>query len=418
MAKPNKHKASTHVNYQKLQRQKEKQLPTPHNMQPDVDGEVTLNIYPYDTWYFRESRPHDAVGASELTSLFPPPVRTLAGAIRTFLGESIGINWKTLHSPLDNFDFQTALGNEEHLGQLQLEGPWICFQDQRLYPAPLYLLRKDDDIRRLEIGPPVSCDLGEVRLPTLTKGLQGYKNLEQCWLTHSGIAECLNGNIPAKKDIIGMDQLVTHEARLGIARDNQTRNVQDGKLYQTRHLRLKEYVHIQMTLQDLDASLKNALPSEGLSAILRLGGEGRMASIQCQTASERLPLVEAKKCKTVLLHFVTPADFNGKLYPDDFERTEINDQTVWKGNIHGIELQIESAVIGKVYREGGWDMHNHQPRPVKSYVPAGSAWYCRLTQEYDWETLLKHLQGCRVGHDTAFGRGQILLGTWHDTHNA
>ena len=53
-----------------------------------------INFEPVDSWFFRESRPHDAAGAAQLSSLFPPPIRTLAGAFKTLIGNSLGINWQ------------------------------------------------------------------------------------------------------------------------------------------------------------------------------------------------------------------------------------------------------------------------------------------------------------------------------------
>lgn len=420
MAKPNK-KQGGKVNYQKQQRQQDKreqqQETKQRAVQPCAEGELTLQLHPHDTWFFRESRPHDAVGASELSSLFPPPIRTLAGALRTFLGECIGIDWQTLTTPLADFDFQQALGNAHDLGQLQLNGSWICYKGQRLYPAPHYLMQKDKDLQKLIIGKAVRCDLGTVRLPAMPDGHKGYKNLEQRWLTAGGMVKCLNGDTPNQDEVISAEQLFSHEARLGIARDNATRSVQDGKLYQTRHLRLQDDVSLELVAKNLHPALINALSTNTGSSILRLGGEGRMAGLQVQHHSEALPFAKDRKTETVLLHLITAADFNGQLFPEHFNKTEHNGHTVWQGDINGIELMIEAAVIGKVHREGGWDMQNHKPRPVKSFIPAGSAWYCRLTQPYDWQTLNKCLHGHCIGHDTALGRGQLLLGHWQDTFN-
>jgi CRISPR-associated protein Cmr3 len=421
MAKPNKKKSQGQkINYKKQQRQEDKQEQQQENQQRAVqvcgEGELTLSLQAYDTWFFRESRPHDAVGASELSSLFPPPVRTLAGALRTFLGDQVDIDWQTLQCKTSDFDFEQSLGNADHLGQLQLNGPWVCYQGQRLYPAPLYLMKKDLDIRRLSAGNPVRCDLGTVRLPALPEASQGYKNLEQHWLTATDMVKCLNGEVPDVKKIICADDLFSHEARLGIARDNELRKVQDGKLYQTRHLRLKDEVHVELKAANLHPVLIKALPADG-NAILRLGGEGRMASLETSQTTEPLPFTKAKQCETLLIHFITPADFNGKLFPENFTKTEHQGKTVWLGVINDIELMIEAAVIGKVHREGGWDMQKHQPRPVRSHIPAGSAWFCRLTQHYDWQSLQTQLHGQCIGFDSAYGRGQILLGHWHDTHN-
>jgi len=142
-----------------------------------------------------------------------------------------------------------------------------------------------------------------------------------------------------------------------------------------------------------------------------------MAGLEKCCTRESLPFAEpqtVETVETVLIHFLTPADFNGQWYPDGFKCTEHNGLTVWHGQLNGIELSIEAAIIGKVHREGGWDMKNHRPRPVKSYIPAGSVWFCRLPRATAWQTLIESLHGQCLGNDSAFGRGQILLGHWRD----
>ena len=103
MAKPNKknNNQGGRVNYAKQNRQKEKAIATvsvetkavsPSTKSVSLaNNELNITLTAYDTWFFREFRPHDAVGASELSSLFPPPIRTLAGALRTLIGFVIKI---------------------------------------------------------------------------------------------------------------------------------------------------------------------------------------------------------------------------------------------------------------------------------------------------------------------------------------
>lgn len=141
-----------------------------------------------------------------------------------------------------------------------------------------------------------------------------------------------------------------------------------------------------------------------------------MASITTRNTAAPFPFIKKQKTDTLLIHFVTPADFNGKMFPENFTQSEQNGQTVWQGEINGIELTIEAAVIGKAHREGGWDMKNHQPRSVKSYIPAGSAWFCRLSNPDDNQHLYEKLHGHCMGIDSAYGRGQILIGQWQDTN--
>ena len=139
-----------------------------------------------------------------------------------------------------------------------------------------------------------------------------------------------------------------------------------------------------------------------------------MASLSVSAEAEALPYIKPKKNDTLLIQFITPADFNGNMFPENFNEIKKNDQTVWQGEINGISLQIEAAVIGKAHREGGWDMQKHQPRSVKSYTPAGTAWFCRLNNPDDYQQVHDTLQGYCIGEDSAYGRGQILIGQWQD----
>ena len=429
MAKPNPNKNKNQggrVNYSKQNRQKEKAIATDSvgakvvsptiNSLSLANNELNITLTAYDTWFFRESRPHDAVGASELSSLFPPPIRTVAGALRTLIGDQLKINWQTLQSATQpDFNFVAELGDAKGLGELQINGPWINFKGQCLYPAPLYLMKKEHELKRLAPGSVVRCDLGSVRLPTLPEGSRGFKALEQRWITVEGMRRCLEGLVPTDK-IYTSDDLFSHEARLGIARDNVTRSVEDGKLYQTQHLRLKDEVSVGLWVKNLSTVAKTVLTQP--NTLLRLGGEGRMAALETQEQAQALPFVNAKanaKVERFVLHFLTPADFEGEMFPKGFKKTMLDGETVWEGVINTIEVRIVSAVLGKVHREGGWDMQKHQPSPVKSYIPSGSAWFCRaVDSELTWETLNTQLHGHCIGVDGAYGRGQVLLGTLKD----
>lgn len=386
------------------------------------DGILNLQFTPIDTWFFRESRPHDAAGASELSSLFPPPVRTLMGAVRSFLGDSLGVDWKKFNLNSECTELKQAIGDGETLGALSINGAWVCKNGQRLYPAPCYLMQKADEFIRLQIGEVVECDLGKVRLPELQKNKDskkiegGYKGLEQTWITREGWQKLLKGETPLKEELIQAKDLLGNEPRLGIARDNSARSVIEGRLYQTQHLRLENDVTIELDVKGLNETLAEQLPVETKHEILRLGGEGRMAVLAKKSHYLPLPIltIDKQPLKKIIIHFITPAYFDGHMFPENFDKHEIDGQTVWQGKLLDIELIVEAAVIGKAHREGGWNMQKHKPRAVKSYIPAGSAWFCRVVTEVSSKDLLEKLHGQSIGAETEWGRGQILIGVWND----
>ena len=354
---------------------------------------LVCHFEPLDTWFFRESRPHGSVGSSELGSVFPPPVRTLLGSLRTLIGDAWharhGTDWRQLEQ-LDAL--KAIIGHADDLGSLSVTGPFLSLHGQRLYPAPSNLMSKEENQIKhyflLDLGSPVTCDLGTVYLPSISaqvpalSSLVGSKPVERCWLTQSGLQKILEGHAPDAQDVIGHEQLFKEEARLGIGRDNARKAVQEGLLYQTRHLRLHEGVSIELHLHGLpDATL---LPQQG---VIRLGGEGRQAALSVTAQnSTALPSVSVNaKASTLVLYSLTPTPCGqgeDKRYlpagiPAGFKPAKhpSSGADVWEGVLGETPLRVLSVACTRPLREGGWDMANHQARPVQSLLTPGSVLY-------------------------------------------
>ncbi|MBU0500424.1 MAG: type III-B CRISPR module-associated protein Cmr3 [Gammaproteobacteria bacterium] len=370
---------------------------------------TALRFSAIDTWFFRESRPMEALGGSELASLFPPPPRTLLGAVRTAIGDAQGVDWKAFATDSAH-PLRKIIGHGDDLGPLRLSGPWLNLNDVRLYPVPLFLLakEKEKDFTRLRIGASETTCLGQVRLPELPPAKQGYKPLERAWITGNGLRRLLAGDIPSPDDICPAKALFEEEPRLGIARDNSLRTAADGMLYQTRHLRPKPGLAIEAEIA-LHVGVK---PPEGL---VRLGGEGRLAHLAA-AAAQHLPEVPKPGGETrgIILVLLTPARFReGWLLPG-FSPDELQGTRVWKGALHGIGLTLHAAVLGKAQREGGWDMANHRPRPAQNLIPAGSAYYLNVDGG-DLATAIDQLHGKTIGEDQELGRGLVACGLWNSS---
>ncbi|MCB1975382.1 MAG: hypothetical protein KDE65_13255 [Burkholderiaceae bacterium] len=370
-----------------------------------------------DTWFFREARPHGSVGSSELGSSFPPPVRTLLGALRTLIGDAWfaqhGGNWRTFASD-GAHPLRALIGFGDDLGPLRASGPFLCLNGERLYPAPANLMVKEQGGQAhyflLDLGSPVHCDLGRVHLPSFpgkVPGLQelaGSKPAENCWLTEAGLRAVLQGHAPASAQVVGKALLYAEEPRLGIGRDNARQSVQEGLVYQTRHLRLHPGVAVELRLHGLsDASL---LPEQ---TALRLGGEGRMAGVTVKNDSAlRLPGVPVDAKDAVFaLYALTPTPCAPGLpagIPAGFSPAQHNGADVWEGQLAGQQLRILSVACARPIREGGWDMASHQPRAVQSLLAAGSVLYVQnlASQAIDADAFSAHA-------DTS-GRGLCAAG--------
>lgn len=387
---------------------------------------------PFDTWFFREARPLESIGAGEVGSVFPPPVRTLLGAVRTALGDAWHAQHGTRWQQFDALpELHALIGKGDDLGPLRCQGPYLYLEDeknaqkkQRLFPAPATLMVKEqadrNNIKQKHYfllswarSNPVHCDLGKVYLPTFPKSVSGLTDLagskpaSDCWLTQRGLEAVLAGQAPQADDVVEKKDLFDNERRLGIGRDNATRAVRQGLLYQTSHIRLRERVGVELILNGVPEQA--ALPAQ---QVIRLGGEGRQAALS--TSREPNPWAKAPKLgKTAaaVLYSLTPTPCAPDLpagIPAGFQPVKVDGITAWDGELNGVKLRIWAAVCGRILREGGWDMALHQSRPVHSLLPAGSALFVEsLDGNPD---SLSALHGCTTGDEAAFGRGQWLLG--------
>lgn len=386
-----------------------------------MNDTLQLTFEALDTLFFREALPMDMAGGVELSSVFPPPARTVVGAIRTLIGESRGVDWgefKQGTSPLNEL-----LGTHEHLGKLRFRGPYLLYRGERLYPVPGLLLRtpqrKNDEQAYVRLAPdlqtPVHCDLGRVFLPGLEQPNPGVQPLEKAFLTGAGLKAVLSGGLPSSEEVIPQTKLYVEEPRLGIGRDVKRGTVIESLLYQTRHIRLGPHpedgpVQIGMDVGGLEEKI---LPDSPLW--IRFGGESRMASVR-QGTPPALPVPDAPAHpRGVLVTLLTHGDFGkderpGWLLPGFQEETH-EGATCWTGTIAGVPLRLVSCVLGKAVREGGWDLAHHRPRPVRSLVPAGSVYFFQVLSG-DLRAAVEALHGIHLGHEQAWGRGELAAGYW------
>lgn len=396
---------------------------------------ATIQFEPFDTWFFRESRPQGSIGGSELSSVFPPPARTLAGAIRTWVGDA----WHQQHGTcwadfFDNVELQRLIGLGDQLGLIKFRGPFLSRErdgtHERLYPLPqnVATLPHPNNLNHsinflLEVSDPVTSDLGHVRLlrfPPLVPGitsLAGAQPYENAWITTRGLQAILQGMAPQESEILHQTDLVTEEPRLGIARNNRQGSTVKGLLYQTRHLRLvqDQQIKVEMDLIGTDQHFPD-------TALARLGGEGRLCSLRVKQGLDSLPAPllpgDVSEIRGLVLYLLTPARFldgSGKptWLPNGFQASVYEGADTWVGEFAGITLRLHAMAISKVHREGGWDMATHKERVMYSYTPAGSAYYMQPIGEHlDWSAIIHSIHLSQWGEEQDLGRGLIACGLW------
>ena len=375
----------------------------------------TWTFTPLDTWFFKQALAPDSLASQELTSLFPPSPRTLIGAVRSSVGEANDVDWLSYRSGKQP-DIDKLIGSHKDAvpPNAQFTGVFIAKNGQRYYPMPLNWLGKKEGTGYLlfKMQPSeqaIHCDLGKVRLPVLLEKdstkTAGAKPLETLFVSAKKLDALLKSTQTQETltavDYLDRSDMISEEARLGIARDNHTRKTIEGKLYQTKHLRMAEGISLQLDCRGWHPTAHNAL--------MTLGGEGRLAEIH-YGETQALPTIRTKQAQGIILTLSTPAKFTNGWLPDGFTAIHADDIDAWQGTINGIDLTLHSATIGKAHREGGWNIEQRSARDVESFVPAGSSYYC--TFEGDLNTAINALHLHQIGQYTTLGRGQLVVGIY------
>ena len=397
-----------------------------------------LTFTPVDSWYFRESRPHGATGGDRLDSLFPPPVKTLTGAIRTRLGDSLNVDWQAFRrgeAMWRDISLNTLLGDSDSTGALRFGPVQIMLGSDPLYPWPAILMEKTGagaqrnnySYARLQPGSVVHCDLGRVALPELEQkkdspDMSGGKIAEKDYLTGPLLEQLLNGDTPgaemAEKGVVRLKTLFDLEPRLGIARNQATATVEEGMLYQTSHLRLHDAVSITLSLTGLPEAVADQLQRDiQQSPLIRLGAEGRMAAITMARLNQPLlptapkPKGDEQGFMIMLLCEGDFGDISHSPLPGFNPTVTEQGQTLWHGELNGMAVQLHTVMAGKPVRRGGWDLKSGRPAAMKSYVPAGSCYFLKPLGGASVADALG-LHGQAIGLQTNWGYGRIACGLW------
>lgn len=392
---------------------------------------VELTFAPNDTLFFRESRPMEAHASKPLGGVFPPAASTVAGAVRSLIGEALNVNWKAYRQTEDRTDFTAVdvlIGRptDASPGPLHLIGPYPVKNSQRLFPVPLHLFfaKQNNRFTFLKPGKAMQSDLGLTSLAILSDVLPGAKPLENSWVGLQDLQTILAGKSPSKIYHTESDLLVS-EPRLGIALSRSTRAAVESQLYQTVHARLndkpEDKVEVGVMVKHRS---KNIADHIAKNQVVRLGGEGRFAFANknegaIKRVGDILPM-EGRSPAGITLALLSPALIETKAGDPDiisalfgFDKVkQTNGVLAWQGKLGSVDLTITTAVLGKAIRQGGWDLYQHASIPARSLAPAGSVFFCEC--ENPVEAVKKiNSSDCFIGGDNALGFGELVAGYWY-----
>ncbi len=163
------------------------------------------------------------------------------------MGEHHRVDWRQWKDKAQQPPLKQRIGDADGLGKLTVSGPWLACENaegevERLFPVPrnLVALREGNSIKqtlRMQVGKPRYCDLGKaVRMAASPLLEAKTAALEDEWINATTLYQVLMGGICQPDALVTTRNLFAREARLGIARDNMSRSVETGLLYQTRHV--------------------------------------------------------------------------------------------------------------------------------------------------------------------------------------
>jgi len=317
---------------------------------------------PVDTLFFRGASQANMGEDHSSISIFPPPVNTIVGALRTTVLVQNGIDFEKYGKNNDKIDknIYKTIGKAGEDTPFSLVGPFFRYENTIFIPAPFswyfdksfsddleQKIFKTKEIKNSLLGKDkkywVKGEKGEVSsiggkwiaLDALNSKNIFYIKDETKFKVKDNRFFYKDKEIDIKNSIVETSFFFKSEIRTGIALE-ENRKVREGHLYSFTHNRLKEEVDIVWRVEGENLPLKSR-------GILKLGAEQRFGYY--------------KKIEV--------SGFN--------KNSENNDKYLSLSLIKGSK-EINNHIIstGKIKYIGGWDMKKRFHKEMVGYYPAGT----------------------------------------------
>lgn len=380
-----------------------------------------LFVEPCDVVFFRDDMPFGAAGTQIGRCQFPPRPSVIAGALRTKALASAGVDF-------DAFREDRGLPEtvRREIGHGRPDGDGHAHGGGSFALVALHLGRRDgtrdtachragrDLVRpRARHGGPVALHLLS---PAASGRMPGIGSLgaltplsvvpdakpEEGWLDEAVYVRYLAGEPPAATEVIAANAVRDRDNRVGIALGPDTRTVDEGRLFSSEGVVLREGWGFVAGVEGC-----SLLPREGL---IRLGGDGRMARLSpwapppVDWGPVRASIERERRFRLILR---TPAIFERGWHPGtpDGDGTPV----LRCGAVHA---RLVSAAVGAPELAGGWDLVRRGPKPFRLMAPAGSVYWFELI-EGSGADVWGELQGKSISDERAAeGFGLVHVGGW------
>jgi len=320
---------------------------------------MTIQINPLDTLIFRDGRPFGSDSDGWANSLMLPSLTSIYGALRAiyFAQNSKKINVSNITD--DN----------DPTKNLIIKNLFFISKNIPIFPIPKDLVLKSKNDKNIYSLDLIENTTTSNSLEMIFKSAFDNASKANGFLTKSNFSKYLKGN--KKVQFKSLENYILSEAKIGIGRNDNTKSVDEGKLYRVG---LKRYRNLSIIVDFEGIEIEE----EGL---LRFGGEGKGAYYK-SIDDINLPQCEKLDSDIFKLILLTPAIFEQGWIPDFIKDN-------FEGEFEKIKVKLIATAIGKAEYIGGWDIQKNKPKSMFKAVPAGSVYYFKLLNSSDRDKIVE-----------------------------
>jgi len=307
---------------------------------------MNIEITAYDTVFFKDGKPFTMGEDTWASGIFPPPPSVLYGMLRTAYAAQNDIALNKIEEKTKDLKITSIL--------LKLDDGGLLFP----YPTDLFQAKGGNDIKlmKLKVNNIISNIDREkypyVLSPNTNQKLEDHFNnafLDDFSFTQNYLKANDSGIA-----IVNKNDIVETESKIGISKDIDSNQTDEGNLYRVGMSRPKVKFIIEFANLDLQ--------EEGF---LKIGAESKAAHYKTISKSDvKLPEINDEYVK---IYLATPAIFKKGSIPE----------FILNRKFESIDFELLTMSIGKPVFIGGFDMKARKPKPMKKLVPAGSVYYLK-----------------------------------------
>lgn len=307
---------------------------------------MNIEITAFDTVFFKDGKPFTMGEDTWATGIFPPPPSVFYGMLRTAYAAQNDIALNKIEEKTKDLKITSI--------SLKLEDGKSLFP----YPTDLFQNKGGDDVKLMKLkANNIISNIDREKYPFVLSPETNQKledHFNNAFLDDFSFTQNYLQANDNEIAIISKTDILETESKIGISKNIDSNQTDEGKLYRVGMIRPKVKFIIEFANLDLQ--------EEGF---FKIGAESKAAHYITISKNE----IKLSKIKSdyLKIYLATPAIFKNGSIPE----------FIANGQYEGIDLELLTMSIGKPVFIGGFDMKARKPKPMKKLVPAGSVYYLK-----------------------------------------